>query len=73
MYVCLCHGLNERAVHSAIAEGGAGSPAEVYKHFDCKPRCGKCIGTMREMIGEAGSRTGCGGGGSCGRCDSHEH
>jgi bacterioferritin-associated ferredoxin len=71
MYVCLCHGLNERAVHAAIAEGGAGSPAQVWRHLELKPRCGKCVPTMRDMIDGSESPHQCQGGGQCGRCDHH--
>ncbi len=53
MYVCLCHGLNDRQVRSAINEGGAGSPAQVYRHLECSPRCGKCVSTVRDMVRSA--------------------
>lgn len=67
MYVCLCHGLNDRQVRSAIDEGGAGSAAQVYRHFDCKPRCGKCVPYVRDLVKAAkGAETGgCGGDGGC--------
>lgn len=65
MYVCLCHGLNDRQVRSAIDEGGAGSAAQVYRHFDCKPRCGKCVPFVRDMVKKA-AKGGCGGEGGCG-------
>ena len=50
MYVCLCHGLNDRQVRAAIDEGGAGSAAQVYQHYECRPRCGKCVSTVRDMV-----------------------
>jgi bacterioferritin-associated ferredoxin len=66
MYVCLCHGLNDRQVRAAIDEGGAGSAAQVYQHYDCRPRCGKCVPMVRDMV-KAGRRDhcGCNGNGQC--------
>ena len=68
MYVCLCHGINVRQVRAAIDEGGAGSAAQVYRHYDCRPRCGKCVPMMRDMVETAqGGQKGCG---ACGdACD----
>lgn len=61
MYVCVCHGLNDRQVRAAIDEGGAGSPAQVYQHYECKPRCGKCVPFVREMVKAAkAGQIGCG-------------
>lgn len=58
MYVCLCHVITERQVRSAIQDGGAGTAAEVYRHFECQPRCGKCVPMVKEMVKE--SRDDCG-------------
>lgn len=69
MYVCLCHGLNDRHVRAAIDEGGAGSAAQVYQHYECKPQCGKCVPYVRDMVRDAkmGQQGGCGGcGETCG-------
>jgi len=51
MYVCLCHGFTDRQVRAAISEG-AGSPHAVFRQFDAKPRCGKCVSTVRELVDE---------------------
>ncbi|NFV80441.1 (2Fe-2S)-binding protein [Magnetospirillum aberrantis] len=64
MYVCLCHGLNDRQVRAAIDEGQAGSAAEVYRHYSCKPQCGKCVSTVHDMVRAAQSPATTG----CGRC-----
>jgi bacterioferritin-associated ferredoxin len=63
MYVCLCHGFTDRQVRSAVSEGGAGSTAQVFRHFEAKPRCGKCVPFVRELVEE--TKGGCGGGGGC--------
>jgi bacterioferritin-associated ferredoxin len=65
MYVCLCHGLNDRQVRSAIEDGGAESAAAVYRHFACAPRCGRCVPFVRDMVKAArnellGDESGCG-------------
>ena len=62
MYVCLCHGLNDRQVRAAIDEGRAGSAAQVYQHHGCKPRCGKCVPMVKDMVRSARPQE------SCGRC-----
>lgn len=49
MYVCLCHGLNTRDVKDAVAQG-ARDASEVFDHFLVKPRCGRCVGTMCDMV-----------------------
>lgn len=60
MYVCLCHGLNDRQVRAAIQEGGAGSVAQVYQHYELQPRCGKCVPYVRDMVRDATAPKGCG-------------
>lgn len=62
MYVCLCHGFTDRQVKSAIEDGGAGSASAVYRHLECKPRCGKCVPYVRDMVDSA---KGCGGNCTC--------
>jgi bacterioferritin-associated ferredoxin len=42
MYVCLCHGLTDRQIRAAASDG-AGRPSEIFRHFEAKPRCGKCV------------------------------
>jgi bacterioferritin-associated ferredoxin len=69
MYVCLCHGFTERQVRSAVAEG-AGSVHQVFRQFDAKPRCGKCVSTVRDLMEE--DKAGCCGNAVC-PCDDHSH
>lgn len=59
MYVCLCHGFTDRQVRAAITEG-AGSTQAIFRHFDSKPRCGKCVSTVRELLDEGRESGGCG-------------
>lgn len=49
MIVCLCNGLNCRAVGGQIAEG-ASSVAAVFRGLGVQPRCGTCVNHVKEMI-----------------------
>ncbi len=55
MYVCICHALKEKDVRRVVCEGDI-SIACVYKKLGCKPRCGKCLGTMAEIIAAEGQQ-----------------
>lgn len=69
MYVCLCHGLSDRQIQE-LAGKGIRSAAKVYQHFGVRPRCGKCVSYVRDMVkdgGEPVAAGGCGPGCSCGR------
>lgn len=57
MYVCLCHGFTDKQVKGAIAQGSR-SMAEIYACLGGKPRCGRCVGEVREIIAGAGSAEG---------------
>jgi len=50
MYICLCHAITDRDVRSA-EQDGAVSDSEVFRHFGVQPRCGRCIGSMRCLLG----------------------
>lgn len=51
MYVCICHGLNDKKVKAALSNG-ASTPASVFRHYECQVQCGKCVPTMREMASD---------------------
>ncbi|MCG5244134.1 (2Fe-2S)-binding protein [Azospirillum doebereinerae] len=51
MYVCICHGLNDKKVKAALTNG-AKTPASVFRHHGCQVQCGKCVPTMREMAAD---------------------
>jgi len=56
MYLCNCNGLSERSVQDALKpcpETGAcplRSVAALFDGFGCRPRCGKCVGELRQLI-----------------------
>lgn len=54
MYVCLCRALNERDVDDARSSG-ATKPAEVFRHYGVAPQCGRCLSSMRGMLGAEGA------------------
>lgn len=51
MYICLCNALTDRDVKTAI-QTGASSVSNVYKAHQCKPQCGKCSCSIRNLIRE---------------------
>lgn len=53
MYVCVCNAITDREVHAALAGGAVGAD-EVFRHCDAEVRCGRCVATMRSMIGDHG-------------------
>ncbi len=52
MYVCICNGINERAVRSAICEHGARCTGSVYRSLGVRPSCGKCSVVIKDMLME---------------------
>lgn len=66
MYVCLCHGFTDKQVKD-LARNGTQSAAKVYQHFGVRPRCGKCVPYVRDMIrdSDSGETAGCGAGCGC--------
>lgn len=49
MIVCVCHNINCRKVREAV-DAGASSCAKVYLHHGVRPKCGRCVDTMRELV-----------------------
>lgn len=51
MWVCICHGIRCRDVKDA-ADDGASRAVDVFRKFEVKVRCGKCVPTMRNLLCE---------------------
>ena len=51
MYVCVCHGIKERDVVKAGCNGACRA-SDVFRQHGVKPKCGRCLPTMRDMVGE---------------------
>jgi bacterioferritin-associated ferredoxin len=49
MYVCLCNGFTDGQVRQ-VSTAACGSAAEVYRQLGVRPRCGKCVPMVREMV-----------------------
>ena len=51
MYVGICNALKDRELKSAAAN--ANSVGEVFRRCERRPKCGKCLPDVAEMIDQA--------------------
>ncbi|MCA9672148.1 MAG: (2Fe-2S)-binding protein [Myxococcales bacterium] len=51
MYVCLCNGFTDKDVREC-ANRGADRVSQVYRSLGHRPRCCKCVKTIRETLDE---------------------
>ncbi len=51
MYICLCNNLTSKKVSEAIQKGISKSK-NIYSFYNCKPKCGKCIEFMNDILEE---------------------
>lgn len=51
MYVCICNALTDRQVTEVI-EAGERDARAVHPCLGCTTRCGKCISTIVDMMGQ---------------------
>lgn len=51
MYVCICNGIKEKQIKSAV-QRGADTVGRVFKAHGCKAQCAQCICAMRDTIEE---------------------
>ncbi|HEY8612506.1 MAG TPA: (2Fe-2S)-binding protein [Roseomonas sp.] len=49
MYVCICNGLTDTQIQSAIT-GGAGRTHDVYAACNCRAQCGSCTASILCML-----------------------
>ena len=49
MYLCLCHGLNDRRVREIASECG-GSVGAVFRSLGVKPRCRRCVPSIKAAV-----------------------
>ncbi|TAG80177.1 MAG: 2Fe-2S ferredoxin [Betaproteobacteria bacterium] len=49
MIVCICHGINDKAIRIAVAEG-ASSTADIAYATGASTCCGKCHDCVREIL-----------------------
>ena len=50
MYVCICNALKDRQLAEAAADPSVKSSACVFKQLDAKPKCGRCLPDVAEII-----------------------
>lgn len=53
MIVCSCNALSDRAIRGALGTGACGGMSEVFGCLGCRPRCGRCAPTVKQIIREA--------------------
>ena len=57
MIVCSCNRITSHDVEHGHAElirtgpGGASRPGAIHKCLGCRPRCGRCLPLIAEMVG----------------------
>jgi bacterioferritin-associated ferredoxin len=49
MYVCICNAISDRQARS-YTDSGACSVAAFYRSLGVKPKCGKCVPALRNML-----------------------
>jgi bacterioferritin-associated ferredoxin len=52
MFVCICHAVNEKAIHQAVSEG-AQNLRDVRRSLSVGSQCGQCVRQAHEVIEEA--------------------
>jgi bacterioferritin-associated ferredoxin len=52
MYVCICNALKDREL-AAAAGDDARSVADVFRRCGARPKCGKCLPDVAQMIEDA--------------------
>lgn len=50
MYVCICNALRDRDLEQAAAEPGVTCAVGVFKQCDARPKCGRCLPDVAEII-----------------------
>ena len=51
MYVCICHGIKEKDIQKAVADG-AESMRDLRKSLNVGSQCGKCISYASQVVQE---------------------
>ncbi|GAB2700231.1 (2Fe-2S)-binding protein [Aliiglaciecola sp. 3_MG-2023] len=50
MYVCLCHGITDKAIEKVVREDGIGSTRELRAKLGVGSQCGRCIQMAQDII-----------------------
>lgn len=52
MFVCMCYGITDSQIKSAVEQGGVGNMRELKQHLSVGTQCGKCIEMAQSIIDE---------------------
>ena len=50
MYVCLCHGITDKAIKQAVLVDGVGNMRQLKKKLGAGTQCGKCVQMAQTII-----------------------
>ncbi|WP_299074885.1 (2Fe-2S)-binding protein [uncultured Paraglaciecola sp.] len=50
MYVCLCHGITDKAIKQAVLEDGVGNMRQLKQKLAAGTQCGKCVQMAQAII-----------------------
>ncbi|MDP5039947.1 MAG: bacterioferritin-associated ferredoxin, partial [Paraglaciecola sp.] len=50
MYVCLCHGITDKAIKQAVRENGIGNMRQLKLHLGVGSQCGRCVEMAQSII-----------------------
>ncbi len=50
MYICLCHGITDKAIKQAVLEDGVGNMRHLKQHLSLGSQCGKCVQMAQVII-----------------------
>jgi bacterioferritin-associated ferredoxin len=50
MYVCLCHGITDKAIKQAVREDGVGNMRQLKQKLGVATQCGKCAQMAQVII-----------------------
>ena len=50
MYVCICHGITDKAIKQAVLEDGVGNMRQLKQKLGAGTQCGKCVHMAKTII-----------------------
>jgi bacterioferritin-associated ferredoxin len=50
MYVCICHGITDKAIKQAVLEDGVGNLRELKGNLGVVYKCGTCVQLAQAII-----------------------
>jgi len=50
MYVCVCYGITDKQIKSAVVEQGVGGMRELKHELGVASMCGKCVSLAQSVI-----------------------